>query len=225
MGLPRDFRPGMHGFIPLSFNASLNQSALAGSLEPVALSGSIAPVGQQRLRRGQAAEQGGCTRLVADLACGHVEPNRVASLIVAPPFSDRRLVAMRCALRYLRKHARTNGACLLSSIITVFGTAASEARPSIIWAKLPLSPHRFHRLNRVVAGPYSLGASHHRKPLRLMKISGSAHAGHRRGACHGSSGRGVEDVPSARLSARKGCALIGLLAGAGSCRRRKFNRS
>jgi hypothetical protein len=26
-GLPRDFRPGMQGFIPLSFNASLNQSA------------------------------------------------------------------------------------------------------------------------------------------------------------------------------------------------------
>ena len=25
--LPRDFRPGVHGFIPLSFNASLNQSA------------------------------------------------------------------------------------------------------------------------------------------------------------------------------------------------------
>jgi hypothetical protein len=27
MGLPRDFRPGMQGFLPLSFNASLNQSA------------------------------------------------------------------------------------------------------------------------------------------------------------------------------------------------------
>jgi hypothetical protein len=27
MGLPRDFRLGIHGFIPLSFNASLNQSA------------------------------------------------------------------------------------------------------------------------------------------------------------------------------------------------------
>ena len=27
IGLPRDFQLGIHGFIPLSFNASLNQSA------------------------------------------------------------------------------------------------------------------------------------------------------------------------------------------------------
>lgn len=34
--LPRDFRPGMQGNTPLSFNVSRDQSALAGSLEPVA---------------------------------------------------------------------------------------------------------------------------------------------------------------------------------------------
>ena len=121
MGFPRDFRPGMQGFIPLSFNASLNQSALAGSLEPVALTGSIASVGQQPLRLWQAAQQSRRTRVIADLACCHVEPDRAAigvgdgvqlgvhtafgatdqaaSLIVGPPFFDRRLVAVRCALR------------------------------------------------------------------------------------------------------------------------------
>jgi hypothetical protein len=62
------------------------------------------------------------------------------------PFFDRRLVAVRCALRYLRGHARTNGACPLTSIITVFGTAASAASPAIIRAKTPLSLHRFQRL-------------------------------------------------------------------------------
>jgi hypothetical protein len=35
----------MQGRIPLSFNASLNQSALSGSPEPVALTGSMAAVG------------------------------------------------------------------------------------------------------------------------------------------------------------------------------------
>lgn len=43
-------------------------------------------------------------------------------------------------------------------------------RPIMIRAKTPLSLQRFQRLYRVLAGPYSLGASHHRKPLRLMKI-------------------------------------------------------
>lgn len=47
----------------------------------------------------------------------------------APPFLTRRLETVRCAFRYLRRHARTNGACLLTSIMTVFGSAASDARP------------------------------------------------------------------------------------------------
>ncbi len=72
--------------------------------------------------------------------------DQAAPLIVGPPFFARRLVAVRCAFRYLRRHARTNGACLLTSIITVFGTAASDANPSIIRAKMPLSPYRFQRL-------------------------------------------------------------------------------
>lgn len=36
-------------------------------------------------------------------------------------------------------------------------------------AKTPSSLQRFQRLDRVSADPCSLGASHHRKPLRLMK--------------------------------------------------------
>jgi hypothetical protein len=76
MGLPRDVRPGMQGFIPLSFNASVNQSALAGSLEPVALTGSIAPVGKHPLCIWQAAQKGSGTGVVADLASRHEEADR-----------------------------------------------------------------------------------------------------------------------------------------------------
>jgi hypothetical protein len=86
--------------------------------EPV---GDVAPVGQQLFRRGQAAEHGSCTSIVADRACGHVELDRAtlrvgdgmqfcvhaalgpadqaASPIVEPPIFDRRLVAVRCAFR------------------------------------------------------------------------------------------------------------------------------
>jgi hypothetical protein len=81
MGLPRDFLPGMQGFIPLSFNASLNQSALAGSLEPVALTGSMAPVGQHPLCIWQAAQKGSGTGVVADLVSRHEEADRAAFCI------------------------------------------------------------------------------------------------------------------------------------------------
>jgi hypothetical protein len=57
--------------------------------------------------------------------------DQTAPLVAGSPFFDRRLVAVRCALRYV------------ASIITVFGTAASAASPSIIRAKTPLSLHRF----------------------------------------------------------------------------------
>ena len=51
------------------------------------------------------------------------------------------------------------------AIITIIGVAASEASPSMIRAKMPLSPRRFHRLQGVSGGSYSFGASHYRKPL------------------------------------------------------------
>ena len=54
--------------------------------------------------------------------------------------------------------------------LTDFGTAASQASPSVSRAKMPVLPHRFQRLQRVFGSPYSFGASHHRKPLRLVKI-------------------------------------------------------
>lgn len=46
----------------------------------------------------------------------------------------------------------------------------SETNISIIRAKMPMSPHRFHLAQCVLGGPYSRGASHHLKPLLLMKI-------------------------------------------------------
>ncbi len=62
------------------------------------------------------------------------------------PLFGRRLVAERGTFREV------------ASIITVFGTVASDARLSILRAKTPLSLHRFQRLQRVFGGPYSLGA-------------------------------------------------------------------
>src|SRR3546814_20143232 len=53
--------------------------------------------------------------------------------------------------------------------MTVFGSALAAASPSIIRRKTPRSPHRFHRLYSVLCGPYALGASRHRSPLRLTK--------------------------------------------------------
>ncbi len=44
------------------------------------------------------------------------------------------------------------------------------AKPAMIRANTPISLHRFQRLYKVLCGPYSLAAPHHRNPLRLMKI-------------------------------------------------------
>lgn len=46
----------------------------------------------------------------------------------APPVFARRLGAVRCAFRYLHGHARTNGACPLTSIMMVFWSPPREAR-------------------------------------------------------------------------------------------------
>ncbi len=119
--MPRHFRPEMHGRIPLSFNASRNQSALAGSLEPVALTGSITPVRDHPLGSRQTAQQGRSSGVVADLPCGHEElqgtsfcvgdgmllgvqsalrsANQTPALIAWLPFFVRRLEAVRCAFR------------------------------------------------------------------------------------------------------------------------------
>ena len=109
MGLPRDFRPGNAGLYPFVFQRFS---------EPVSV---ITPVGQQPLRLWQAAQQRRRAGVIADLACGHEEPDRTtigigdgvqlgvhaalgstdqtAPLVAWPPFFDRRLVAVRCALR------------------------------------------------------------------------------------------------------------------------------
>jgi len=69
--------------------------------------------------------------LVAGSVCQRNNP--LDCLVIFQTF-DRRPVAVRCALRWV------------ASIITVFGTAASVARPSIARAKSPLSLHRFQQL-------------------------------------------------------------------------------
>jgi hypothetical protein len=92
-----------------------------------------------------------------------------------------------------------------------------------------LSPQRFQQLQRVFGGPYSRGASHHRKPLRLIKI---VPLGTRRSSTRGlprflgkkGSGRAIcASVSQKRLL--KGCSLIGVLAEPESCHKRNFNGS
>ncbi len=158
--MQRDFRPGMHGRIPLSFNASRNQSALSGS---------ITPVGNQPFGNGQTAQPGAGTSVVADRPCGHEELLWVAPavrdgmhLVLSPPFVRqircprwssgpvfqesnppdfllafqtfaRRLEAQRCAFRQV------------ALIMTTFFSLPSEANPSIIRVKPPMSPHCFQR--------------------------------------------------------------------------------
>jgi hypothetical protein len=60
--------------------------------------------------------------------------------------------------------------CSIASIEMVLLSGASAANPVMIRANTPISLHRFQRLYNVFGEPYSAGASHHRKPLRLMKI-------------------------------------------------------
>lgn len=54
--------------------------------------------------------------------------------VVAAPFFNRRLEAVRCALMYV------------APIITAFGEPAAEARQYIIRAKRPLSLYHLQRL-------------------------------------------------------------------------------
>jgi hypothetical protein len=110
----------------------------------------------------------------------------------------------------------------VAPIITVFGTAASEANPSIIRAKTPLS---FHRFQRVFGGPYSLGASRKRKQLRVMKIIPLQI---RRSSTRGLPwllGKRARAAPSAPRSARNGCSSVNLLAEAEPHREQMINVS
>ena len=118
--------------------------------------------------------------MVADVARGHEDADRTtpgisdgmqpgvhaapcstdqaASLATASPFSDRGLLAVRCALGQA------------ASVMTVLCLPLSAAGPIMIRANTPLSLQRFQRLQRVLAGPCSLGAPHHRNPVRLAKV-------------------------------------------------------
>src|SRR3546814_5413301 len=132
-----------------------------------------AVAGQQR-RLWEIVQQRGCTGVVADLPGGHEEAQGAAVRIgdgvklrvhaafgvsdqpAKTPFLTRRLDAVRCAFRSV------------ASIMTVFASPLAAASPSIIRRKTPRSPHRFHRLYRVLCGPYARGPSRHRSPLRLL---------------------------------------------------------
>ena len=61
---------------------ALDQSALAGSLEPVALTGSIAAICEQPIDIRQTAQQRPCAGIIADLPGGEEEVDR-APLTVA----------------------------------------------------------------------------------------------------------------------------------------------
>ena len=139
-GVLRCFRPGMQARIPLSCNASL---------EPVSI---IAAVAKQPPDVWQAAQQSPRADVIAHLS-GSDEQIERSPLAVAdgvqlgvhaafgaadqastPPFLTAMLVAVRCAFRYV------------ASIITVFSSPCSAARPAIIRAKIPFPLQRFQRL-------------------------------------------------------------------------------
>jgi hypothetical protein len=127
------------------------------------------PIGDQPAGLRQASLQGRRPLVVADLSCRQGEPEGSAVCIgdgVQPcvhaafrspdpgdraPLFARGLDAVRCAFRQA------------ASIMIVLELVPPAARPARIRAKTPVSLQRFQRLHSVLAGPYSLGASHHRK--------------------------------------------------------------
>ena len=137
IGLPHDFPSGVMALSP----------CLSNFPEPV---GIMAPVGQQPLRLWQTARQGCRTHVVAYLACRHefddhpprAPADQTAPQVAWPLFFDRRLVAVRCALREV------------ASIIAVFGTAATAASRAIVRAKTPV--RGCMRTNGVCYSPQSV---------------------------------------------------------------------
>ena len=101
-----------------TWDAWLYPLVFQGISEPISI---IATVTQQPFCRWQTAEPCHSTGVIADLTCGHKEPDRAAisigdgvqlgvhptlcsayetaSLVVRPPFFTRRLIAVRCAFR------------------------------------------------------------------------------------------------------------------------------
>ena len=119
--------------------------------EPI---GIVAAVADQLLRLRQAFQQRCRAGVVADLPGGHEEAQGAPVCVgdgmklhaafgapdqmAAVPFFTRRLEAVRCALRYV------------ASIMTVFGSAPTAAKPSIIRVITPASPQRVQRLYSVL---------------------------------------------------------------------------
>ena len=177
MSLPRDVRPGMQGFIPLHFDASLNPRASW----PLSASNQSA-FGKLPGRAAAPVRSLIWPAVMKKRSGGHRHPRRHAAGYSRRPLSGRS--DGRAGRRPFRPQAGRRAMRLEMSCVDHhrLRNGASAASPSIIRAKTPCSRlrsdrwrtaahlHRFQRLWSVLAGPYSLGASHPRKPLRLMKI-------------------------------------------------------
>jgi hypothetical protein len=136
----------------------------------------IPSIGEKPVGFWQIVHQGRSASIITDLPSGYEQADRTADGVCysmqfgvhaafsqpdqasTPPFFDRRLEAVRCALR------------CVASIEMVVLSGACSANPIMIRANTPISLQRFQRLYNVFGGPYSAGASHHLKPLRLTKI-------------------------------------------------------
>ncbi len=138
------------------------------------------PVGEHPFGSGQTVRQGCGSGVVADLACGHEELQRTTlgvrdgvqpgvQPILGPPDQAPALVV---GLPLFRPQARSRAVGLRVSRVDHDGLllGAFRRQPRHHPGEDPMSPHRFHRLQSVFGGPYSRGASHHLKPLRLTKI-------------------------------------------------------
>src|ERR1700761_7799444 len=132
----------------------------------------VAAVADQNTAGWQLLEQQTSAGMIAHLALGQQQDNGLAPGVAhrvelgvqpalgasdatrSPPFL-RRLQAVRCALR------------CVASIMIQFGLGPSPASSANIRPNTPRRLQRTKRLYSVLCGPYAVGASFHRKPLRI----------------------------------------------------------
>ncbi len=159
----RDFRDA--SLYPLSSDASCSRSvscprsASSHSAFGRHPGSATAPVWSSFLS-GRHAEHDRTTLCVGDgvQLCVHAAfgPTDLAAALL---FFARRLQAVRCVFRWV------------ASIMSVLRSAPSDARSIMTRAKGPAVAQTFPAtVRRVLAKPYPLGALHHRKPWRLMKM-------------------------------------------------------
>jgi len=192
--------------------------------EPVGIVAAIRPPASSHPRAGR--------RRVRVRWCGRRSGRRSGSSAPdARPRRSRRGASSPAALRSadiasthplpeLQTRCSAVGLGCVASIISVsFASPAALARASNIRPNTPFPLDRFQRLQRVLRGPYSGGAPHHRNPLRLTKIKPpGTFLSSTLGLPRASAGE-VGSTSSAAPSARRVCFFWQRIDSAGECQR------